>query len=102
MTPEEVLEEAAKWLAEHDWCQNVLTMSTHKEVTHACAMGAIEQVNELYVEAIDLLTAYLASQCTSAHPETYIHPVAWWNDRPERTVEDVILAMKCAARNEGL
>lgn len=103
----ETLRQAAEWLSEHNWVQGGLyerdsggtvdvgnaLPADRTEVTGACATGAIAAVcgfktssNSAWKAAIDRLGALIGGNL-----------IPDWNDRTERTKEDVILAMKKAA-----
>jgi hypothetical protein len=94
-TTAEILYDAAKYIGEHGWCQGQLSDSDG----NVCAIGAINRVAESDTaadtyDAIEALRDYLN---LPEHAIT-LHPVARWNDEPGRSAEDVILAMKCAAK----
>lgn len=111
MTPEEVLEQAAEAIAEHGWHQGYLTSGDPTAPDHKdgnpermCAVGAInyaatgsaflwstEDDPMLAPRARQLLRKRLGGACIS---------IPSWNDAPERTAEDVILALKKAAHHE--
>jgi hypothetical protein len=87
------LREAAEYICEHGWVQNILS-STDGRV---CAIGAIRRIggtgDERTYDAVDALCEYLDLPMATG----ILHPVAIWNDAPERSAEDVILAMKRCA-----
>jgi hypothetical protein len=87
------LREAAEYIGEHGWLQGTLSSADGR----VCAIGAIQRIggtgNARSYDAVDALYEYLDLPMTTG----ILHPVAIWNDEPERTAEDVILAMKCAA-----
>lgn len=114
----QVLRDAAEYLAEHGWTQDKMYDYSHAhnpQHPSACAMGAIEQVSDesslARAEAQGRMANYLKAKGLIVDQESYIHfvngsplgegimkhPLAWWNDMPTTTAEDVILALKDAA-----
>lgn len=106
----EILAEAAEYIAEHGWNQGGYV---DKETGGVCALGAIWSARDgvLFTKtyATDPETGrYQDSQylkeiraCNSALFLLTQHlgstHIPSWNDMPERTAEDVILALKGAA-----
>lgn len=87
------LREAAEYISEHGWTQGDLSNSEGG----VCALGALNCVAGIgNIRAHDAATA-LWDYLDLRDSLTALHPVAVWNDAPERTAEDVILAMKRAA-----
>lgn len=92
MTPSEVLLKAADTLAERGWCQGGLSDAQGRY----CAIGAIRKVTNWSLGK----DARSAVHRLMDHIETdQYYGIADWNDAPERTAEDVILAMKRAAED---
>lgn len=97
-TTAEILREAAEYIGEHGWIQGQLSNPDGK----VCAIGAINRaaksdaVADTY-DAIEALWNYLELP-SGEQLGSGLHPVARWNDAPGRSAEDVILAMKCAAK----
>lgn len=104
-----ILAEAADYIAEHGWTQGDYRDDATGGV---CALGAIWSTRDgiLTVDEDDGRHKFLASidVCDKALVLLSQHlnvgpPGAWgahvpnWNDQPERTAEDVILALKGAA-----
>jgi len=94
-TTAEILYDAAEYIGEHGWLQGELSNSDG----NVCAIGAINRVAESDTvadtyNAIEALWKYLKLPDYGSG----LHPVARWNDEPGRSAEDVILAMKCAAK----
>lgn len=90
MQPDEVLEKAAEYIAEHGWHQG----SAYKygigiDFPAACAVGAVSRVTggSRYDDALDFLSAQVGG--------VY---VPLWNDDPARTKEEVIETMREAAQ----
>jgi hypothetical protein len=84
MTPSEILLKAADLLAERGWTQGVLEDYEGR----MCAAGAVYNVTCNSSAALELLQAHIG----------FSDNIAAWNDAPGRTAEDVILAMKRAAK----
>ncbi|MEU3052236.1 DUF6197 family protein [Streptomyces griseus] len=125
MTPEEALLKAADHIAEFGWHQGALydhdALDRAKadpdfpkiggfpfgwqEEAPSCAMGAVGIVvngdafkcDAVEGAAVELLRQSLGLRDHSWPSDGLMHPVAKWNDDPNRTAEDVILAMKKAA-----
>jgi intergrase/recombinase len=103
------LRQAAEYLSENGWTQGKLLEKIDGKQA-ACAMGAIRVVSgpselastrgEKSEAAYRLLSGYLDEKGVLPADEAALHPIARWNDRMERTAEDVILAMKDAAGGE--
>lgn len=106
MTPEEALLKAADKLGECGWTQGTL-----KDGDDAmCAVGAVRAAlgghhaltspDECDSEALQMLGDHLGLVPKVGYG--YMpRAVAIWNDAPERTAEDVILAMKKAAHHDA-
>lgn len=115
-----LLRRAADILGEKGWCQGSLTNPDG----NVCAMGAFHQAAyEIYPEAqefyspADFSVMYDRMQVQSDAASAMAHvldlpepryfselgltknPIPAWNDAPERSAEDVILAMKNAAQH---
>lgn len=103
MTPEQILEDAIDVLQTHGWIQGK-SGSRHDGF---CAIGAVYQAvaQDVHGNVSDKdATAALVALGLLDIPHTsgrLKHPIAVWNDAPDRTAEDVILAMKKAARGES-
>ncbi len=106
MTPQEMLQEAADYLAEHGWCQGNFFENNDESLdvcagrgNAACAIGALHavRVRKLRVLGVPVYTGIVGD--AAGLLSTYLDyiPVPAWNDDPERTAEDVILALRRAA-----
>lgn len=92
-TPQDVLREAARILMRDGWTQGEVGTPGGTK----CAVGAIKAAcgvhlydwSDTAVAAADLLQNWVDPRGS--------YRVADWNDAPERTAEDVILALKRAA-----
>jgi hypothetical protein len=97
----EVLRRAAEYMSEHGWIQGRL-----QNENGVCAMGAISNAlrdvmhNHPYNEegarleriAVTMMSGYLNVGISS-----HVNHIPSWNDAPDRTAEDVILALKHSA-----
>jgi hypothetical protein len=85
---------AADVLVEKGWCQG----EKKNDEGNLCAIGALMEVEDDYLEskyAMDAAAERLAAGGEASAMRTgLLHPLARWNDRPERTAEDVILLFK--------
>lgn len=87
---QKALLDAAQYIREHGWCQ----YTTETVDGRVCAMGAIYRAVSppvsLYVSPaagpVQILGHYLG-----------VEFIGEWNDRPERTAEEVIAALEQAA-----
>lgn len=102
VTSDRVLEEARRLLEEEGWVQGVF----HRTGEGYCAVGALRQV-----VFVSHCCECHSSQCEQVFKEAYIRlqsqvggrgTVAWWNDRPERTAEDVIMLFGKALCDERI
>ena len=89
-TTAEILREAAEYIGEHGWIQGQLSNPDGKRAAKSDAVA------DTY-DAIEALWNYLELPSVE-QLGSGLHPVARWNDAPGRSAEDVILAMKCAAK----
>lgn len=102
----EELRKAADYLAEHGWHQG--SLYSHEAALGpfppACAIGAIRKAcggygarrnDSLFDAAARQFNGYLTGQGVGLDGTD--PPAAGWNDDPNRTAEDVILALKKAA-----
>ena len=110
-TAEEILQDAAAWLEENEWTQGVLFQWDNETGTvpvGACAMGAIQmgaRKNVFDPKALqspeeNKAITLMIYQIRGGPIDDILHPIARWNDQSWRTKEDVILALKGAARHE--
>lgn len=106
-----ILRESAEILGEKGWCQNV--EKNHEG--HMCAMGAMSRAaSKLYPVGeeqgadranwdarLDLEWSVIAALANviGLPNGRGMNPIPNWNDMPERTAEDVILAFKRAAEH---
>ena len=97
----DVLLRAAELLGEKGWCQG----TARDAEGHMCAIGALQAANDEvtqrwqsaeYRRAQDRLQDHLWGD----ELLTEAHTIPYWNDNPERTAEDVILALKRTAAGE--
>jgi hypothetical protein len=96
MTPSEILLKAADLLAERGWTQGQLVSAGGR----VCALGAIRIACTGTIDVLPGLSLGDAGNSASRRLETYVGCwIASWNDAPERTAEDVILAMKRVAHD---
>lgn len=98
---DKVLEEARRLLEEEGWVQGVL----HRTGEGYCAVGALREAVHVRcarmcgdVPSMIFKEAYLRLQSQVGGRET----VASWNDRPERTAEDVIMLFGKALCDERI
>ena len=122
VTPAAILRGAARYLARHDWMQgNYYPLDTTNPFPPACAVGAMAMAaygcrhESLYYggddqgrrdlgRAVDAFADYLArleptivlTSDQAIDIDLEMSPFAW-NDDPQRTKEDVILALHAAA-----
>lgn len=86
---------AAEYISQHGWHQGELFAEGEGNAP-ACALGALHAVtnweSSVVFEASDLLAAHVGV------PPMYV--ALHWNDQPERTAEDVILALKRVGSGE--
>lgn len=104
---DKVLEEARRLLEKEGWIQG----DFHRTGEGYCALGALRQVvyegycvvgaghhmcggsaGVIFSEAYQRLQSQVGGRGT----------VAWWNDRPERTAEDVIMLFEKALCDERI
>jgi hypothetical protein len=98
-----IYRDASKLLREHGWCQNCSKTEGRRCVTQAlydCRNSFRDIDNDGYEEAIEILVDMVRP--TSAVGGSYglitnECILTRWNDAPERTIEDVLDALKCAA-----
>jgi hypothetical protein len=96
----EVLRRAAEYMSERGWIQGKL-----QNENGVCAMGAIhnvlcEMMSKPYSEegarlervAVTMMSGYLNVGISNT-----VNHIPSWNDAPDRTAEDVILALKHSA-----
>ena len=106
-TPQDVLREAARILMREGWTQAGIPRPEFP-VHPRCAVTAIgEARRRLHVrqavvsEAQNRLASFLSAEGfamgTKADDDVFLFRIFQWNDAPERTAEDVILALKRAA-----
>lgn len=98
--PAEVLREAAQILMRDGWIQG----QEQNERGEKCAVGAIvaASFDDAGIRATHLFVSWLAKQGYGAASARGILIAMGWNDAPERTAEDVILALKqCAYELEN-
>lgn len=116
-TPEQILEEAAKILAEQGWTQGTL----QDREGHLCALGSLQKaafgiaapegftaaptVNvDAYLSAAQkLLTQVQRDAVLNSDEHNFVtipSSIPEWNDRDGRSAEDVILAMKRVAHGD--
>lgn len=102
-TPEETCEKAAELLVRDGWCQHQSSDINGRR----CAMGAIATATKELGFASAVIAQRLAASRRAAElleqfledadaPE-FLGDIPLWNDHPNRTAEDVILALKRAA-----
>ncbi len=96
LAPEKrLLLRAADLLREDGFCKGVL----HDDEGHHCVVGAIHREGgrdiNMIETAIDLLALQL-SDITGPGGRA-VDRVVWWNNRPERTAEEVIGALELVA-----
>jgi hypothetical protein len=108
----EVLRKAREVIEERGWCQGMLTADNG----NVCAMGALRQAThdipltvkeacKLEEEAVKRMskaagTHFYEGESAEGAPYVYHvfdHEIPSWNDKPSRTVEDVLLMFKRAA-----
>lgn len=86
---------AAEYLSENGWHQGALFAPSSSEEPPACAMGALKAATtghyQVEWQALTVLRKSLG--LTGLDPD-FKDLIAVWNDAPERTAEDVILALK--------
>lgn len=97
-----VFEDAADYLMEHGWTQHMMKAADGS----VCAMGALWEVapeEGKVTEKIDGITTYRSPEGEEAAIKLRKYltfesntplAIARWNDHPDRTAEDVILAFK--------
>ncbi|MFF8831316.1 hypothetical protein [Streptomyces sp. NPDC015131] len=104
------LREAAEYIAEHGHHKGSYEhWSAGAEHPVTCALGALRRVTGdrgmmggRFYEAAALLGSHLEREGLIPRYEGVVplSHIPIWNDAPERTAEDVILAMKRAAEDE--
>lgn len=92
MTTSEVLRTAKDILLRDGWCQGVLENPITSE---KCTIGAVEATGvERYSSEEIAVSAVLRSLVPPPPPKTMnprrLNAVAFWNDAPDRTPEDVL------------
>lgn len=90
----QTLLDAARYIETHGWVQGELGTCDGP----VCAMGALHYLPgvmpENQVEAWGRLMTYLK---LSNEIVNQLHPIAAWNDAPERTKDEVVAALRAAA-----
>lgn len=101
----DILRAAAEYMSEHGWTQGRL----QNESGQVCAMGAINAVLHQRVSGcshveIDkrlsfesIAVAMMQNHLGIKMDGSIVNSIPSWNDAADRTAEDVILALKCAA-----
>lgn len=87
LTPKEILEGAQKAIIEKGWCQGTL----RAEDGSICLMGSMVWSRFVSQEAFER-----AQKAVLTHTDNMSIPA--WNDTPGRSVEDVLLVLKWAAK----
>jgi len=107
-TPDVVLDDAANLLEKEGvWCQGFIGKEVDGEIVHACAMGAINvtatgklSANSISTPAGDeIRNLNLVSKAYELLSRVVNDNIAYWNDTPEQTADDVVTAMRTAAEN---
>lgn len=82
---------AAKGVVSQGWCQGTLNTDSGD----VCLMGAVFEASDESPRSRGIAVAFDVL-CEAAHlsltslPSNYKHPLADWNDAPERTQEEVV------------
>jgi hypothetical protein len=93
VTPRDALLEAARVLMEDRWCQGEL----HSPDGEHCVAGALGQAHYRLRSSFGALDTACTRMRVVIRSEYGTASFPRWNDAPERTAEDVILALKRAA-----
>lgn len=100
----DLLDAAAEWLDQHQLIKHNLWNTCNITPTAACARGALLEVAGLREEVVNgyRMAAFqnpLFKQADTALSEVVGNYVPAWNNKLERTKEDVVKAMRQAADN---
>lgn len=104
MNTKQVLIEARALLAA-GWCQGPLakdkngkeTNWSKNEAVSFCSLGAIYAASHKLCKNTDLLEAKVAKSCVAmSNPDIGRNGLAWWNERPQRTQTEVLVAFDTA------
>lgn len=102
MTPEEILLKAADDIATNGHYKGNYFAGGDRANGPACALGAIDRATYGRGLRTDFHPSpLLASALHLLAKEIGVSNIADWNDAPETTAEDVILAMKRAAHGDA-
>ena len=116
-----LLEEAATWLEQHAWVQGVYGRSDNKDwdpdaggtPESCCALGVLAYVgsfrtgDEGWIWTALMLAQWLGLDLDEDPDYSFSNDEIWepvleyvanWNDAPERTREEVVAALRAAAR----
>ena len=104
-----IFEKAAEVLSERGHCKGSLSHTDGHGTTSYCAIGALYEAtgehahnNSLTSEAANKAGALVVERFGVTVPDgAILHPLAYWNDLPETSAEDVILLFKELAHGEG-
>jgi hypothetical protein len=93
----DILRRAAELLGERGWCQGEIEDGDGR----MCAVGAIRRAASEVMHTRHSWSESVALNRLRGQVRTReMHSIPRWNDAPERTAEDVILAMKRAAEDD--
>ena len=90
----EILLEAANYIERHGWCQFRLATKEGE----VCARGAIRRVLDISTDEVQVLTREEAKAIWRLFEYLGQRSVSNWNDYPGRTKEQVVAALRGAAR----
>jgi len=104
-----IFEKAAEVLSEQGHCKGTLSSTDKRGNTSYCAIGALYEAtgeyrsnNSLTSEAANKAGALVVERFGVTVPDgAILHPLAYWNDLPETSAEDVIMLFKELAHGEG-
>jgi len=89
----DVLDSAADYIERHGWTQGVLKSAAGK----VCAGGAIVCLSsrDIKIAALSALASQLGD-----HARSPLIAVPYWNDAPDRTEQQVLDALRAAAKSQ--